>query len=105
MHLPILINGYYYDEFAIVNLLPFSKIANEYQIICNAEVDDAIYSKINNNEEYFQFERDRRNGLYNFDYKLGLVQLDSEYRFNTVKKSKIQFSSQDQKRPEEERIL
>ena len=104
-HLPLPIDEYYYDEFAIANLLSFSKIADEFHIICNTGVDDAIYIKNKNNNEYLRFERDKRNGLYYFNYELNLAQDDHQCHFNTIEKTKMQFSTQDQKRAEKVRIL
>ena len=104
-HLPLPIDEYYYDEFAIANLLSFSKIADEFHIICNTGVDDAIYIKNKNNNEYLRFERDKRNGLYYFNYELNLAQDDQQCHFNTIEKTKMQFSTQDQKRAEKVRIL
>ena len=42
-HLPLPTKNYYYDETAIANLLSFSRIAEEYYVICNTRIDDAIY--------------------------------------------------------------
>ena len=42
-HLPLSINDYHYDENAIIILLLFAKLADEYYIICNTRIDDAIY--------------------------------------------------------------
>ena len=41
-HLPLAVSAYHYSETAIANLLSFAKFANEYYIICNTRIDDAI---------------------------------------------------------------
>ena len=42
-HLPLPVSVYHYSETAIANLLLFANLADEYYIICNTRVDDAIY--------------------------------------------------------------
>ena len=42
-HLPLPVSEYHYSESTITNLLLFAKIADDYYIICNTKVDDAIY--------------------------------------------------------------
>ena len=41
-HLPFPVNDYHYDKNEITNLLSFTKVADEYYIICNTRVDDVI---------------------------------------------------------------
>ena len=42
-HLPLPVSAYHYNENVIANLLSFAKLADEYCIICNTRVNDAIY--------------------------------------------------------------
>ena len=42
-HLPLPVNTFHYSENVIANLLSFTKLANDYYIICNARIDNAIY--------------------------------------------------------------
>ena len=41
--LPLPISTYHYNEIDFANLLSFAKLADEYYIICNTKVDNAIY--------------------------------------------------------------
>ena len=47
-HLPLPVNTYHYSKTTIVNLLSFAKLANEYYIICNTRIDNAIYVQSKN---------------------------------------------------------
>ena len=51
-YLPLPVNIYHYSEKAIANLLSFAKVANEYYIICNTRVDDAIYVQSKEDGKY-----------------------------------------------------
>ena len=42
-HLSLPVTMYHYSGIAIANLLSFAKLTDEYYIICNTRVDDAIY--------------------------------------------------------------
>ena len=51
-HLPLPVSAYHYSETAIANLLLFAKLADEYYIICNTKIDDAIYIKNKDDGKY-----------------------------------------------------
>ena len=55
-HLPLPVTTYHYSKTAIANLLSFAKLADEYYIICNARVDDAIYVQSKDDGKYLQFQ-------------------------------------------------
>ena len=42
-HILLPVSTYHYNENAMVNLLSFAKLTDDYYIICNTRVDDAIY--------------------------------------------------------------
>ena len=44
-YLSLPVNTYYYSETAIVTLLLFAKLVNEYYIMCNTRIDDVIYGQ------------------------------------------------------------
>ena len=66
-HLPSPENGYHYEKNAIVNLLLFACIADEFYIVCNTRVDDAIYVVSKDNGQYLQFKQDLTRNLYYID--------------------------------------
>ena len=51
-HLPLPVRAYHYDKNTIWNLLLFAKLADEYYIICNTRVDNAIYVQRKDNRKY-----------------------------------------------------
>ena len=51
-YLPLPVSDYHYSENAIANLLLFAKIDDDYYIICNTKVDNAIYVQSKDNEKY-----------------------------------------------------
>ena len=51
-HLPLPVSAYHYSETAIANLLSFVKIADEYYIICNTRIDNAIYVQSKDDSKY-----------------------------------------------------
>ena len=55
-HLPLPVTTYHYSETAIANLLLFAKLADEYYIICNTRIDDAIYVQSKDDGKYLQFQ-------------------------------------------------
>ena len=55
-HLLLPVSTYHYSENAIANLLSFAKLADDYYIICNTRVDDAIYVKSKDDGEYLHFK-------------------------------------------------
>ena len=63
-HLPLPITIYLYRETAIANLLLFTKLADEYYIICITRVDDAIYVQSKDGGKYLQFQRDYKYNLH-----------------------------------------
>ena len=50
-HLPLPVSTYHYSEIAIANLLSFAKLVDNYYIICNTRIDDAIYVQSKDDEE------------------------------------------------------
>ena len=51
-HLPLPISAYHYSETAMANLLSFAKLADEYYIIFNTKIDNAIYVQSKDNGKY-----------------------------------------------------
>ena len=51
-HLPLPVTAYYYSKTVIDNFLSFTKVADEYYIICNTRIDDAIYVQSKDNGKY-----------------------------------------------------
>ena len=51
-HLPLPVSTYHYSENAITNLLLFAKLADDYYIICNTRVEDAIYVQSKDDGKY-----------------------------------------------------
>ena len=94
-HLPLPNDKYYYNQYAIANLLSFGKIAEEYHIICNIQVDDAIYVQSKDDGKYLRFAKDKKNILYFLDISEGLI--DGHYYFSTMEKGKLQFLLLDQR--------
>ena len=83
-HLPLPVNIYHYRETAIANLLLFAKLADEYYIICNTKIDDAVYVQNKDNGKYLRFQRDHKFNLYYMD--ISEVDLGEHCYLNTVKK-------------------
>ena len=102
-HLPLLVSTYHYSENAIANLLSFAKLADDYYIICNTRVVDAIYVQSKDDEKYLRFQRDHKSNLYYTD----ISEADGEEHcyLNTVKQGKALYFILDQKRAEVVRIL
>ena len=75
---------YHYSENTIANLLLFAKIADDYYIMCDTKVDDAIYVQSKDNGKYLRFQRDPKFNLYYMDISEGNV--EGHCYFNTVKK-------------------
>ena len=63
-HLPLPASAYHYDENTIANLLSFEKLVDEYYIICNTRVNDAIYVQSKDNRKYLRFQKDHKFNLY-----------------------------------------
>ena len=51
-HLPLPVSTYHYNENAIANLLSFAKLADDYYIICNTRIEDAIYVQSKDDSKY-----------------------------------------------------
>ena len=102
-HLPLPTKDLYYEPGAIANLLSFARLADEYYMICNTRVDDAIYVQSRDDGKYLRFQRCRQKNLYYLD--IGCDEIDGECMFNTVKKGKLTFSTLDQKRAQAVRLL
>ena len=58
---------YHYNKNAIANLLSFAKLADNYYIICNTRIDDAIYVQSKDDGKYLRFQRDHKFDLYYMD--------------------------------------
>ena len=58
---------YHYSENAIANLLSFAKLADNYYIICNTRIDDAVYVQSKDDGKYLRFQRDHNFDLYYMD--------------------------------------
>ena len=56
-HLPLPTKDLYYKPGAIANLLSFARLADEYYMICNTRVDDAIYVQSRDDGKYLRFQR------------------------------------------------
>ena len=102
-HLPLPVSTYHYSENAIANLLSFAKRADDYYIICNTRVDDAIYVQIKNDGKYLRFQRDHKFDLYYME--ISGADGDEHCYLNTVKQGKALYSILDQKIAEVVRIL
>ena len=51
-YLSLPVSAYHYSETAIANFLSFAKLADEYYIICNTRIDDAIYVQSKDDSKY-----------------------------------------------------
>ena len=99
--LPLPVSTYHYSENAIANLLSFAKLADEYNIICNTRVNDAIYVQSKDDGKYLQFQRDHKFNLHYVD--INEANVEDRCYFNTVKEGKDY--QLDQKRAEVARTL
>ena len=102
-HLPLSVSVYHYSETAIANLLSFAKLVDEYYIICNTSIINAIYVQSKDDGKYLWFQQDHKHNLYYMD--ISKAKLDEHCYLNTVKDGKIVFSVLDQKRAEAIRIF
>ena len=102
-YLPLPVFAYHHSETAITNLLLFAKLEDEYYIICNTRIDDAIYVQSKADGNYLRFQRDYKHNLYYMD--ISEANLDEYCHLNTVKEGNITFSILDQKRAKTVRIL
>ena len=83
--------------------MSFAKITDEYYIICNTRVDDAIYVQSKDDGKYLQFQRDPKHNLYYMN--ISKAEVDEYCYLNTVKDRKTTFSILDQKRAQAVRVL
>ena len=97
------VTTYHYSETAIANLLFFAKLADEYHIICNTRIDDAIYVQSKNDNKYLLFQQDHKHNLH-YIY-INEANSDEHCYLDTVKEGKTIFSILDQKRVEAVRIF
>ena len=81
---------YHYSENAIANLLSFTKLADDYYIICNTRIDDAIYVQSKDDGKYLQFQRSHKFNLYYID--ISEADKDEHCYLNTVKQGKALYS-------------
>ena len=88
-HLPLPVSTYHYSENAIANLLSFAKLADDYYIICNTRVDDAIYVQSKDDGKYLRFQRDHKFNLYYMD--ISEADLEEHCYLNTVTQENIVF--------------
>ena len=102
-HLPLPVSTYHYSENAIANLLSFAKLADDYYIICNTRIDNAIYVQSKDDCKYLWFQRDHKFDLYYMD--ISKADGDEYCYLNTVKQGRLFYSILDQKRAEAVRIL
>ena len=102
-HLPLPKDDYHYDDAAIANLLSFARLADDYYILCNTRVDDAIYVQSKEDGKFLRFQRCPRYNLYYMD--IGEGNPDGHCYFNSVANNQKDFSILDQKRAEACRML
>ena len=94
---------HHYSENTNANLLSFAKLADNYYIICNTRIDNAIYVQSKDDGKYLRFQRDHKFDLYYMD--ISKADGDEHCYLNTVKHGKSLYSIIDQKRAEAVRIL
>ena len=56
-HLPLSKDNCHYDDIAIANLLSFARLVDDYYIICNTRIDDAINVQSKEDGKYLRFQR------------------------------------------------
>ena len=86
-YLPLPVSTYHYSENAIANLFSFAKLADDYYILCDTRIDDAIYVQSKDGSKYLQFQRDRKFDLYYMD--ISKADGDKHCYLNTMKQEKI----------------
>ena len=77
---------YHYSKNAIANLLSFAKLADDYYIIYNTRIDNAIYVQSKDDGKYLRFQRDHKFDLYYMD--ISKADGDEHCYLNTVKHGK-----------------
>lgn len=101
-HLPLPRDDLYYEPNAIANLLSFARIADDYYIVYNTRIDNAIYVQSKTDGKYLRFKRCKRKNLYYLD--IGEI-IDGEGHINTVMENEAMFSTLDKKRAKSVRKL
>ena len=66
-HLSLHVSRYHYSVNAMAHLLLIAKVADDYYIICNTKVDNAIYVQSKDDGKYLRFQRDPKFNLYYMD--------------------------------------
>ena len=66
-HLLLPWDNYHYNDNAIANLLSFARLADDYYILCNTRIDDAIYVQSKEDGKYLCFQRCPRFNSYYID--------------------------------------
>ena len=51
-HLSLPVDAYHYNKNAIANLLSFARLADDYYILCNTRIDDAVYVQSKEDGKY-----------------------------------------------------
>ena len=100
---PLPTEDLYYKPTAIANLLSFAKMADEYYVICNTQIDDTIYVQSKDDGQYLRFQRCKKHNLYYLD--IGQGDVDGFCNFRTIEKGKLTFSQLDRNRMKAVRIL
>ena len=95
LHLPLLVNTYNYSKTAIANLLSFTKLPDEFYIICNTRIDNTIYVQSKDDGKYLRSQRDHKFNLCYMD--ISEADLDKHCYLKTMNKGKTIFSILDQK--------
>ena len=102
-HLTIPVTSYHYSETVIANLLLFVKLVDEYYIMYDTRIDDAIYVQSKDDGKYLQFQRDHKHNVCYMNIRE--ANLDKYCYLNTVNEAKTTFSILDQKRAEAVKIF
>ena len=89
-------DGYYYNENVVANLLSLGKIVNEFRVVMDTDVNDAIYV-YGKDGKYLQFGK-TTNNQYCMELQSGEEKEDCF--FGTVKRKKAMSSKMDVKRAE-----
>ena len=70
-------------------MLSFTNLADEYYIICNTRVNNAIYVQNKDDGKYLRFQRDHKFNLYYMD--ISEANAEEHCHFITVKEGKSLF--------------
>ena len=99
-HLPLPKHGYYYDENVVANLLSLGRIADEFRVSMDTDIEDAIYVH-GEDGRYLRFKR--KGDLYCMN--ICLEEEKENCFFSTVKGRKAMFSELDCKQAADVRSL